>query len=350
LKSIPSDLQEEAGNHSREVWGNDRMINWRMVRYRLEYLIFQTLVCIVRSLPLRESVKLAKGMAFVIHRCLPRKLTRYHVAAANLRTAFGEECSDEEIDETIYQMWTHLFRMVVEIIQLPRKLHRGNIFDVLDFDYPPELITALCSGRPVILLSGHYGNWEIAVSVFGLFGFPMGVVARELDNPFLNEWFERFRQHTGHRAMAKKGGYDDMIATIERRGHLALLGDQDAGKRGLFVDFFGKPASTFKSIALLALEYRAYICVGYARRLPDDFENNQWVKFEMGCEQLIDSTQCTSKDPVGEITQQFTTALENAVRKSPEQYFWVHRRWKSEPRVRAKKKRQTETIQEKKAA
>ena len=118
----------------------------------------------------------------------------------------------------------------------------------------------------------------------------------------------------------------------------------------MFVDLFGKPASTFKSIALLALEYRAYICVGYARRLPDDFENNQWVKFEMGCEQLIDSTQCTSKDPVGEITQQFTTALENAVRKSPEQYFWVHRRWKSEPRVRAKKKRQTETIQEKKAA
>lgn len=326
------------------------MFNWRMARYRLEYLIFRTLVCVVRSLPVRESVALAKGLAFVVHFCLPRKLTRYHVAADNLRTAFGEELSEKEIEQTIYRMWVHLFRMVVEIIQLPRKLHRGNIFDVMEFDYPPELITALCSGRPVILLSGHYGNWEIAVSVFGLFGFPMGVVARELDNPFLNQWFEKFRQLTGHRAMAKKGGYDDMIATIERRGHLALLGDQDAGKRGLFVDFFGKPASTFKSIALLALEYRAYICVGYARRLPDQFECNQWVKFELGCEQLIDSTQCVSKDPVGELTQQFTTALENAVRKSPEQYFWVHRRWKSEPRVRVKKQRQTESIQEKKAA
>lgn len=326
------------------------MINWRMARYRLEYLIFRTLVCVVRSLPVRESVALAKCLAFFIHYCLPRKLTRYHVAAENLRTAFGQDLSEKEIEQTIYQMWVHLFRMVAEIIQLPRKLHRGNIYDVMKFDYPPELITALCSGRPVILLSGHYGNWEMAVSVFGLFGFPMGVVARELDNPFLNKWFEKFRQSTGHRAMAKSGGYDDMIATIERRGHLALLGDQDAGKRGLFVNFFGKPASTFKSIALLALEYRAYICVGYSRRLPDNFERNQWVNFEMGCEQLIDSTQCVSNDPVGEITQQFTTALERAIRKSPEQYFWVHRRWKSEPRVRNKKKRMPVSIPEKKAA
>ncbi len=326
------------------------MINWRMVRYRLEYLIFQILICIVRSIPVRESVKLARGLAFIIHYCLPRKMTRYHVAAENLRTAFGEQISEKQIERTIHQMWVHLFRMIVEIIQLPRKLHRGNIFNVIDFQYPPELITALCSGRPVILLSGHYGNWEMAVSAFGLFGFPMGVVARELDNPYLNKWFEKFRQHTGHRAMAKNGGYDEMIATIERRGHLALLGDQDAGKRGLFVDFFGKPASTFKSIALLALEYRAYICVGYARRLPDNFESNQWVKFEMGCEQLIDSTQCVSNDPVGEITQQFTSALEQAVRKSPEQYFWVHRRWKSQPRVRTKKNRQPASLQEKKAA
>jgi len=128
-----------------------------------------------------------------------------------------------------------------------------------------------------------------------------------------------------------------MLATLERRGHLALMGDQDAGSSGLFVDFFGKPASTFKSIALVALEYRAYIAVGYAVRLPDDFEKDRWVRYEIGHADLIDAEQYTGADAVREITQRFTTALETAIGRAPEQYFWVHRRWKSVPRDRAKR-------------
>lgn len=277
-------------------------------------------------------------MAFFVHRILPKKINRYHVAKENLKTAFGDRYSDAELDQIIYGMWLHLFRMVGEIILLPRKMKTENAPDVIHFRDNHKAVKALCSGRPVIVLSGHFGNWEMAVSTFGLFGFPMGVVARDLDNPELHEWFRRFRQVTGHRLLSKKGGGGNMVEFLNQRSHLALLADQDAGSAGLFVPFFGKPASTFKSIALLAMECRAVICVGYARRLPDDFENNRWGRFELGCEEVIDVDDHQSGDAIREITAAYTAALERLIRTAPEQYFWVHRRWKSKPRVRRRKK------------
>lgn len=308
----------------------------RPVRHLIEYTVFKTLVCLVDALPIRVSVRMAELLAFALFHFLPGKLTRYHVAKENLRTAFGDQYTEAELDEIIRGMWVHLFRMVVEIIQLPRRLRLYNVADVISFHNRDESTQLLCTGRPVIMLSGHFGNWEMANATFGFFGFPMGVVARDLDNPYLHEWFRRFRQHTGHRLLSKVGGGGDMVGFLEKRGHLALLCDQDAGKRGLFVPFFGQPASTFKSIALIALQYRAYICVGYAARLPDDFDNRRWVHYELGCEETIDPLEFDGPDAVEQITKRYTAALERVIRRFPEQYFWVHRRWKSKPKSRAK--------------
>jgi len=103
----------------------------------------------------------------------------------------------------------------------------------------------------------------------------------------------------------------------------------------VFTDFFGKPASTIKSIALLALQHDALIVVGGAWRLPRDKQReSRWVEFSLMTSALIDSRDFTSKDAVPEITQAYTTALEKLIRCAPEQYFWVHRRWKSEPRTK----------------
>ncbi len=312
-------------------------MNLRRVRHLAEYLAFRSVVCFIAALPTRSCVRAAEMLAFVIHGCLPRKWTRYEVAKQNIRWAFGDRYDDDEIDQIIFGMWVHLFRMVTEIIQLPRKLRLANCADAIVFRNRDAIVQTMCTGRPVIVLSGHFGNWEMAVSTFGIFGFPMGVVARDLDNPYLHDWFCRFRQHTGHRLISKKGGGANMMETMEQRGHLAMLSDQDAGSRGMFVDFFGKPASTFKSIALVALQYRALILVGYGRRLPDDFNNKRWVQYEIGCEEIIDPLEANSDDPIREITQRYTAALERLVRRSPEQYFWVHRRWKSVPRQRRQK-------------
>ena len=308
------------------------------VRWLAEYLAFRLIVCVIDALPTRASVRVAEGLAWFVHRVLPRKLTRYPVARENLRIAFGERYSEAEIDDIVGRMWAHLFRVVVEMVQLRRKLRLYNCADVIDFRNRDETVRAMCAGRPVIVLGGHFGNWEIANATFGVFGFPTGVVARDLDNPHLHRWFERFRESTGNHLISKRGGSDEMVAFMERRGNLGLLCDQDAGPKGLFVPFFGRDASTFKSIALLALEYRAVLCVGYARRLPDDFANCRWVRYELGCEEIIDPLECTSDDPVREITGKYTAALERSIRLAPEQYFWVHRRWKSQRQERARRK------------
>lgn len=304
-----------------------------------EYVAFRVVVCLVDMLPRRASIRLAEVLAFVVHRLLPRKLTRYAVARDNIRTAFGDKYTDTEVDDIIRRMWIHLFRVVAEIVQVRRKLRLYNCGDIVQFKGRDESVRLFCSGRPVIVVSGHFGNWEVAIGTFGMFGFPMGVVARDLDNPHLHRWFEKFRQQTGHRLISKKGGGSDMLALLDRRGHLALLGDQDAGSSGLFVDFFGKPASTFKSIALVALAYRAYLVVGYAIRLPDDFEKNRWSKYEIGNADIIDTDEYRGPDALREVTQRFTTSLEQAIATAPEQYFWVHRRWKSIPQQRRKRRR-----------
>ncbi len=303
----------------------------RMCLYYVEYIIFRAFGCALQSLSTRRAVWLAESAAWFVHSVLPRKVTRYQVAKDNIKQSFGTTYTDAQIDKMIFQMWVHLFRMIAEMFQLRRKLHLQNVPDVITYRNKPEVLKALESDRPVIMIGGHFGNWEIGLSALGKFGYPMGLVFRDLDNPYLQQWFREFRQSTGHSAISKDGGTQVMCDTLASGGTLALLGDQHAGNSGIQVDFFGRPAWTYKSIALLAMQYEAIICVGYSRRLRDDFINSKWVRYEFGCEAIIDPLEIDAADPIREITQQYTTALERAVTRSPEQYFWVHRRWKEAP-------------------
>jgi KDO2-lipid IV(A) lauroyltransferase len=307
----------------------------KRLRQFCEAAAFRGLVFGISILPPWLAARCARGLAWFVFRCLPRKLTRYPVAAENIRASFPG-ISDAEVDALILGMWRHLFQMVMEIIQLPRRWKLIDVLDLVEFRNKPQVVKALLGDRPVLVLAGHYGNWEMAVSTFGQFGFRMGVVARDLDNPALHKWFESFRRFTGHYTISKNGGSQQMMDELARKGRLALLCDQDAGPNGVFVDFFGRPASTFKSIALLAIEYDALIVVGYARRLNEVLRDG-WPRYEVGCEAIFDPRDYPDADAVKAITQAYTTALEAAVRLSPEQYFWIHRRWKSEPRVRKKK-------------
>lgn len=308
----------------------------RTVRHRLEYFLFRLIVCVIDALSPRVTARAAEVLAAVVHYGLPRRWSRFPVARENLERAFGDKLSEAEIDRTVYRMWVHLFRMVAELVQSQRKVHLHSYRDIIHFASHRPTVEAMCSGRRVLLLSGHFGNWETAITIFGLWDFPMGVIAREMDNPLLHDWFARYRESTGHRLLLKKGDFDEMLTLLQRGGNVGLLCDQDAGSRGLFVDFFGVPASTFKSIALLAIEYDALIVVGSAIREPDDFAGCPWVRFSMHCDGVLDPRDYPGGDAVREITQDYTGALERAIRRAPEQYFWVHRRWKSEPRVRRK--------------
>src|SRR6516162_300607 len=119
----------------------------------------------------------------------------------------------------------------------------------------------MLSGRPVMIVTGHFGNWEMAGYGLGLLGFTTHAIARRLDNPYLDAFLGTFRKKTGQTILAKDGDFDRIQAVLKANGALATLADQDAGQRGLFVDFFGRPASTHKAIALLALEHRVPLAV-----------------------------------------------------------------------------------------
>ena len=309
------------------------------LRQLLEYTVFQTLLFVVKSLPVRASVMLAKSLAWMMVRVVPEKLSRSDVARENLELAFGESMSDAQANRIIYGMWVHLFRMVCEIIQLPRRFRLANCADVLDFERRNDCVRALCSDRPVLFLGGHFGNWEISVNTFGHFGFPMGVVARHLDNPYLQKWFKAFRESTGNSLILKQGAGEELSCIMERRGMASLLCDQDAGRSGVFVDFFDRPASTFKSIALLALQYNALIVVGGAFRLPESSQHDcRWIRFNLATQDIIDSADFQGANGINELTQRFTSSLEALIRIAPEQYFWVHRRWKTPPDARRKRR------------
>lgn len=327
------------GTESHEGFEMSRKNTWqRRLRYRLEFAAFQAILFALKCLPVSSSVRLADSIAWLLHYGLPRKLTRYHVAAENIRTALGQDTPEQEVDRIVFGMWKHLTRMVVEIIQLERRFRLENCSDVLRFYGREECVRAVLQDRPVLFLGGHFGNWEISVNTFGYFGFPMGVVARDLDNPWLHDWFKRFRESTGNRMISKHGASSEVVACMEAGEKAALLGDQDAGPRGIFVDFFGKPASTFKSIALLALQHNALIVVGGAFRLPDEEQlGSRWRQFELRTQQVLDAQDFDDADGVRRLTQEFTSALEQMILAAPDQYFWVHRRWKTPPRERRSK-------------
>ena len=134
-----------------------------------------------------------------------------------------------------------------------------------------------------------------------MFGFPTVSVARTLDNPYLERYLRDFRERTGQSLIPKTGGFDQMVEVLENNRALTFLADQDAGQRGLFVDFFGQPASTHKAIALLAIEHKAPVAVGVARRIGPGF------RYEIRCEDVIDPAELAgTADDVRVLTQRFT--------------------------------------------
>jgi len=185
----------------------------------------------------------------------------------------------------------------------------------------------LDSPRGLILLTGHYGNWEIVGYTLATLGFPTVAVARRLNNPYMNEHILGIRERTGMTIVDKSGATAAVQDVLNRNGVVGFIADQDAGRKGAFVDFFGRKASTFKIIALMAMEYNVPIVVGYGRRLGPPF------MFELGAERIIHPSEWANRDdPVLWITQEYTTALERVIRHEPDQYLWAHRRWKHRPK------------------
>jgi KDO2-lipid IV(A) lauroyltransferase len=294
----------------------------------LAYLAVRCLVAFAQMLTIEQSYALARSLAWVLYNVDTR---HRKVGLENLAHAYGT-LSAHEHDQIVRGVYRHFCTMLIEILHAPRKLHLTNWRDsVVLVGHVPILEAFINADRPLIFLTGHYGNWELAGFVFGLFGFPTVAVARTLDNPYLERYLRSFREKTGQSLIPKSGGYDKMVEVLGKNGALSFLADQDAGQRGLFVDFFGRPASTHKAIALLAIEHQAPVFVGAARRIGPGF------RYELRCEDVIKPGELSgTADDVRLITQRYTSALERLVRQDPTQYLWLHRRWKHQPKGKTK--------------
>lgn len=293
------------------------------------YLAVRFAVALVQALPLAAARSFARGLAWIAFR-----VDRRHrdVAKDNLRHAFPDRYSDDELDQLVARVYRHFLTLVIEIAVLPRKLHVHNWRNYIKLIGADKTVGALTSGKPLLIVTGHYGNWEMAGFALGLLGFRTYAVARVLDNPHLEKFLKDFRQKTGQKILAKKGDFDQMQDLLANGAAIATLADQDAGPRGLFVNFFGRPASTYKSIALLSVEYNVPIVVIAVPKVA------QPMNYHIETLDYIDPAEYSERgDAAKAITQRYTSALESAVRRYPDQYFWLHRRWKHQPPVRKAK-------------
>ena len=138
------------------------------------------------------------------------------------------------------------------------------------------------------------------------------------------------RERTGQKIIGKKGAVGEVTEALDAHGVVGFIADQNAGSKGMFVDFFGRKASTYKSIGLLAMQYEVPVIIGYARRTGKPFH------FQVGMQEVIRPEEWkVQADPLRYITQRYTQAIENIVRADPAQYLWVHRRWKTRPKGEA---------------
>ncbi|MFO0811487.1 MAG: hypothetical protein U0746_22895 [Gemmataceae bacterium] len=293
------------------------------------YLVVRLVVCVLQALPPWPADAFARGLAWLAYRVDKR---HREVARGNLRHAFPD-WSDAAIDATVRQVYRHFCTMIVELVQIPRKMHIHNWGDYIHLVHGDRVVRGLTDRRPLLFVTGHFGNWEMAGYALGMFGFRTSAVARRLDNPHLDRFLKRFRQGTGQAILDKNADYERIQQVLRDGGALAMLADQDAGPRGLFVDYFGRPASTFKSIALLSLEYDAPLIVMGVPKVGEP------MRYDVVAEEVLDPRDYASeRDPAKAMTQRYTAALERLVRRAPGQYFWLHRRWKHAPPAKKAKK------------
>jgi KDO2-lipid IV(A) lauroyltransferase len=296
----------------------------RVIDY-LAYLVLRVLVCIIQTMRIEVCAVLARWLATL---CRDVVRFRFDVIDDNLRHAFPE-MSAAARRELNWRMWEHLFLLMFEVVHAPRKIHDTNWRDYVTLENADRLIRAFFDDRPTVIICGHYGNFELSGYMLGILGFPSFTIARPLENPYVDRYLNDFRRMTGQYILPKAGSALEIKSILERGGILALLGDQHAGPKGCWVDFFGRPASSHKAIALFALGNEAPAAFCYARR------NGKPLHLVMSVPEVLDPRKIPAEmRSVPAITQWYTRHLEHTIREEPRQYWWVHRRWRDD---RAKK-------------
>lgn len=247
-------------------------------------------------------------------------------ALDNLRASFPEK-SEAWIWKTGRRSFEHIVMLTMDVLFTPRLVRKYNWREYSRYKNVEHAKWLMQERKGLLMVAGHYSNFEITGYLMGLFGFDLYSIARPLDNKYLNRFLYGVRKRRGQKIIDKKGAAKLMPQITAQGSTLGFIADQDAGKKGIFVDFFGRKASTYKSIGLVALTYNLPIVVGYSRRVGNRFF------FEIGVTRIIFPHEWAEQDdPLTWVTAEYTKAIETFVREDPTQYWWLHRRWKTRPK------------------
>lgn len=300
----------------------------------LNYLLARAVFGLLRTLPYSWSCALVRALAWLIYR-LDSK--HRQLAYSNIRQALGEHLPHSELDLIASHSLQHFAVALLEMIVAPSKLKKENWSELVDWSEGSSLQSSMDEGRGVILLVPHLGNWEILGRCLGLSGVVFHVLIRPLENPYLAEYLRREREELGSKLYPRRGGFRDLISALESRSFVALFPDQNQRKRGIFVHWFGRKAATDRSPAFLALQFEAPVVVGTLLRVGK-FSN---FRFELKASRVTFPPKTGDREAdLLAYTESIHRVMEELIRQRPEQYFWVHNRYRTRPLEEAQKSEQ----------
>ncbi len=287
----------------------------------------QPFIRLLQLLPHRAVLEFARAFGSIAYHIIP---VRKGVVLHNVRRAFGDEKSDKEIHRIAKRCYQSYCMSFAEIIRMPRLTPEdiaASIESIEGNEYFEQL-KALPSG--CIVVSAHLGNWEMVVTHFSLSGLDISVVARPMHNALWDEAINSIREQNGLQVLSTRESPKHILAHVRRGRLLAFLVDQDARKRGVFVDFFGHPASTFAGPAVFMQRFNLPIFALFTVRTALDKHK---VIFKPPLfPREVDGVYPTDDDTIRDIVEDYTNIVESIIREYPEQYFWFHRRWKTKPK------------------
>ena len=277
--------------------------------HRITYNALSVLSSILKILSARKLHIISQNIASILFNYIPK---RKNTALKNLKIAFPDK-SDEWINTTLkkcYSFFTY------------------NFLQFLAFPFDPNSIEIEVVGRRflndaikrksgTVLVSAHFGSWEILGHWFGVNNYPLVGIAQRQKNKGANLFFEEKRELSGIKQVYRKSSMDSLYEILDANKILGLVSDQDARGKGVFVDFFNKPASTHKGAALFHLNTNASLIFGICVQKDIEKYRVEFIPIK------------PNKKSAEDITQLYTTIIEQSIKKYPEQYFWFHNRWKT---------------------
>jgi len=286
------------------------------LRNRLEYGLALAALKSLEWAPVGFAHLLARGYAGLLDRAIPR-LRR--VACRNLSFAMPET-SDARRAEIVDGVFRSIARVLVAFAKFP-SIRRDNVERWIRYEGFEHFEEALRRGRGVLFATAHLGNWELSAYAHALLSAPMSVVVRPLDNPLIDRLVERRRALSGNRLLSKKDYARGILKALAANQAVGILIDQNAsGEDGAFVDFFGVLASAGTGFAKLAARTGAAVIPGFA--LWSAKERRYVLRFYPPVEMSGDAARDT---------QALQAVLEAVIRQYPDQWLWIHRRWKTRP-------------------